>query len=114
MSWLDRTARVQKAATRVFGEENVFLDFHGIGLSTEPIPSIFREAHEAVRIDLEAEISSESPLLDVRLADLPREPNPPEPRSQSDYVVVRGERLRIVDSREDGEGMLTLVLREVE
>ncbi len=114
MSWADRTERVQDAATRHFREENVFLDFAGIGLQTVPVPAIFREPHVAVSTDLEAEISSSVPTLDVKLNALPRFPNPPEPRESADHVVVRGERLRIDDAQADGEGMLKLFLREIQ
>lgn len=112
MSWAERTARVQKAATRVFREENVFLDFYGIGPSSEPVPAIYREPHVAVRTDVEAEIQSSRPTLDIRRADLPRDPNPPEIRETADHVIVRGERFRIDESQEDGEGMLKLFLVE--
>lgn len=74
----------------------------------ETIDAVFDRDYVAVDPDTERVISSNSPMIGVRLRDLPSKP------VKGDIVVIGSEEFQVIDSREDGQGGAALFLHIVE
>lgn len=88
----------------VFGEDVTYEPKRG---GSYDIRGIFDNQFEQVDPDTEVVISSNSPTLGVKLADLPDVP------VKGDMVIIRNKRFRVIDSQEDGVVGSILFLHEV-
>jgi len=91
-------------ATRILGEE---IEFRYKDGGSKKIKAIFDNEWEQVDPDTERVVSSNQPILGVRLSDLKREPTTGDSililRDQKEYIIQ--------DTREDGQGGVSLFLR---
>lgn len=71
------------------------------------IRAIFDKQWEHVDPDTEVVVTSNQPMIDIKLKDLPRKPE------KGDCVIVEGVTYRVIDSQEDGLAMVKLLLHEV-
>lgn len=91
-------------ATRILGEE---IEFRYKDGGSKKINAIFDNEWEQVDPDTERVISSNQPIIGVRLSDLSRAPTTGDTiliiRDQKEYLIQ--------DTREDGQGGVSLFLR---
>lgn len=71
------------------------------------INAVFDRDYQAVDPDTERVISSNQPMIGVRLRDLPAKP------CKGDHVVIGEEEFKVIDSQEDGQGGASLFLHVV-
>ncbi len=102
MAWPSLAKLAQAAGLSTFGEDVTFEPAGGAPVAAR---GIFNDSH--VRLDLStgAQVSSNDPMLELRLADIPR-----IPLANRDTVVVRGQRYSIRDVQKDSDGMAQLLL----
>lgn len=91
-------------ATRILGEKIIYEYVEG---GTVEIDAIFDNEWEQVDPDTERVVSSNQPILGVKLKDLDRMPK------TNDIVYIKrdNEKYVVHDSREDGQGGVSLFLR---
>jgi hypothetical protein len=97
--------RVLGNSLRVFGEVVTFLPASGGGYH---IRGIFRSSYKGIDAQTGLEVSTNRPVLDVRLADFLTKP------TTNDKVVVGILSHRIYDIQEDGDGGASLILHKLE
>jgi len=108
MAWDDAVQNLQGAASRVFGREQTY---EPDGLPSLTLPGIFRD--QSVEVDPETGAGQlvAAPAIEVRRADLPRDPIGIDETGVRDVVIVDGTRYALTTWEDDGFGMLTLSLR---
>lgn len=109
--WDKMMSGLQRLVVRTFDREPAPPLMFGSGLASSGVEvpnGIYRDSNEQVEIaGTEVAISSDSPVLHVRLVDLPRAPITGD---GGDELEFRSLRWKIKDALEDGEGMLALLL----
>jgi hypothetical protein len=91
-------------ATRILGEK---IEYRFKGGGSKVIDSIFDNEWEQVDPDTERVISTNQPILGIRLKDLER-----APKNGDEVLIIRDNLVYIVqDTREDGQGGVSLFLR---
>ncbi|VVO19988.1 hypothetical protein PS712_04154 [Pseudomonas fluorescens] len=106
--------RMLGVAVRTFSEPSATLDPEGavFWLTDGAAPgvplaqAVFDTAHVSVDIETGAPVSSQNPILGVRLIDLPNKP------TNRDRVRARGELYQISDVQPDGVAGVTIILRK--
>jgi len=88
-------------AVPCFGEKVTYRSKKGGQVSIE---AVFDRDFQAVDPDTEALISTNQPMIGVRMRDLPAKP------LKGDEVVIGEETFRVVDSQEDGQGGASILL----
>lgn len=90
-------------ATNVLGE---FVEYCPVNGSPIKIRAIFDNEWEQVDPDTERVVSSQSPILGIRLIDLK------SPPKVQDLVTIldSGDKYKVIDIREDGQGGASLFL----
>lgn len=104
MSFRHHVDRILKLSTNRFGEDVKFFPKSGGAFA---IRAIFDNDYQVVDPGTEQVISANQPALGVNLNDLKGE------IKIQDEVEVRGQRFRIVEKREDGQGGATLLLHRL-
>lgn len=105
MSFLSKTDKLLGSATRILGGETV--QFFPKSGGRIDIQGVFDNEASLVDPDTERLVTSTQPILGIRLRDLDKIP------LEGDEVVVRGERFKVVDIREDGLGGASLFISRV-
>jgi len=105
MSFLSKADKILGAATRILGTETVQY-FPKTGGRID-IKGVFDNEASLVDPDTERLVTSTQPIVGIRLRDLEKIP------LEGDEVVVRGERFKVVDIREDGLGGASLFVSRV-
>ena len=95
------------AAKFAFGEHDEKVLYSPKRGGTYEIVGIFDNQYEQVDPDTEQVVAANQPVLGVKLADLPGEPE------RGDKVQIRGKWYRVIDSQEDGVAGASLLLHEV-
>ena len=106
--------RMLGVSIRTFSEPSATLDPEGavywLTAGVEPgVPlaqAVFDTAHVSVDPETGAPVSSQNPILGVRLIDLPNKP------TNRDRVRARGELYQISDVQPDGVAGVTIILRK--
>jgi hypothetical protein len=88
------------------GESDVIYTPGGAGGTPVVIRGIFRSSHKELDLNSGAIVSSNQPLIGVRLADL----LPSGQANRDDVVTIGGFNYTVVEVMKDGEGMATLRL----
>lgn len=101
--------RMLGVAVRTFSEEagSIYWLTDGIEPGVVLLRAVFDTAHIEVDTETGAPVSSNNPVLGVRLADLPNEP------TSRDRVRARGVLYRISDVQPDGVAGALLILKKV-
>lgn len=115
MGWASMANRMLGVAVRTFSEPSAEVDpaaavywlADGVEPGTALAQAVFDSAHVAVDPETGAPVSSTSPVLGVRLSDLPNEP------TNRDRIRARGVLYRISDVQPDGVAGVTLILKKV-
>lgn len=94
---------VHTAALAVFGQDVLYTPAGGGSSST--VRGVFRSSHRELDVTTGAVISSNQPVIGVRLADLPN-----GTANRDDRVTVGGVGYSVIEVQRDGEGMATLRL----
>jgi hypothetical protein len=71
------------------------------------IEAVFDRTYVSVDPETEQVISTNEPMLGVRLSDLPFKPQ------KNDRVLICGETFKVIDSQEDGQGGASLLMHRV-
>ena len=100
------TCGILETATCVFGEDVQYLPRSTN--SKHPIRAIFDEVFESVDADTETVISSNQPILGVKLSDFPK-----NKVFKGDCFLIRTIRYVVTDSQEDGQGGASIFLHKV-
>jgi len=114
MSWPSITSSIHARVLGVFRHPEA-AGSSALGFTYEPgsgppvdFDGVWRSAHLEVSLDgAEDPLSSEDPVLDARLSDLPAT------LAHGVDVVVKkdtGDRFLLIDTQKDGEGLVRLVL----
>ena len=90
--------------TTCLGEQVVYFPCRG---GSVEIDAVFDRSYVSVDPETEQVISTNEPMLGVRLADLPFKPQ------KNDSVLICGEKFKVIDSQEDGQGGASLLLHRV-
>lgn len=98
--------RMLGVAVRAFSEPGVYWLTDGVEPGVALPQAVFDSAHVEVDPDTGAPVSSNNPVLGVRLADLPNEP------TSRDRVRVRGALYRIGDVQPDGVAGALIILKK--
>jgi len=114
MSWPSITSSIHARVLGVF-RHPLAAGSSDSGFTYEPtsgppvdFDGVWRSAHVEVSLDgADDPLSSEDPILDARLEDLPATLT-----HHTDAVVKKdtGERFLVIDSQKDGEGLVSLIL----
>ena len=115
MGWATMAQRMLGVSIRTFSEPTAALDplgavywlTDGIEPGVPLAQAVFDTAHVSVDPETGAPVSSQNPVLGVRLIDLPNEP------TNRDRVLARGVLYKISDLQPDGVAGVTLILRKV-
>jgi hypothetical protein len=105
MNWRKMTDGLLVRGRNIFGETIVYTPVSDA--FPRVISAIFSTAHVTVDADTKSVVSSNEPTLDVRLADLPFEPD------EGDRVDVGAVAYTVTDRRDDGHGGSRLILRAI-
>lgn len=97
---------IHECCKETFGEEIIYSPKEGGEFS---VTGIFNEIFEQIDPDTERIVASNEPTVGIKLSDLPFVP------AKGDKVQrpKTGDTFRVVDSREDGEGMSQLFLHRL-
>lgn len=114
MGWGQMAQRMLGIAIRTFSEPSASIDPDGAvyWLTDGAAPgvalaqAVFDSAHVTVDPETGAPVSSQNPILGVRLVDLPNKP------TNRDLVRARGELYKIHDVQPDGVAGVTIILRK--
>lgn len=115
MGWAGMAQRMLGVAVRTFSEPSAEIDparavywlTDGIAPGVALAQAVFDSTHVSVDPETGAPVSSNNPILGVRLVDLPNEP------TNRDRVQARGVLYKINDVQADGVAGVTLFLRKV-
>src|ERR1700712_5282000 len=115
MGWASMAQRMLGVSIRTFSEPSAALDPDGavywLTDGVEPgvalAQAVFDTAHVAVDPETGAPVSTNNPVLGVRVIDLPNEP------TNRDRVRARGVLYKINDVQADGVAGVMLFLRKV-
>lgn len=100
----DRVKRVLRSSTKLFGE---WVQYYPKNGGTYKLRGIFDHDYQAVDPDTEQLVSSNQPALGLNMNDFEFQ------IKQRDQVQIRNVRYSVIDSREDGQGGVTLLLHKV-
>jgi hypothetical protein len=114
MGWASMAQRMLGVSIRTFSEPTAALDpegavywlTDGIAPGVPLAQAVFDTAHVSVDPETGAPVSSQNPILGVRLIDLPNKP------TNRDRVRARGELFVISDVQPDGVAGVTIILRK--
>ena len=114
MGWTEKTRNLLGHATREFGVE---CTYQPDGRASLQLQCVFRRDHVTIDPETGTEVSSELPVIEIRLEDLPDDC---APRPMRDLVTVpaiagkhdRARQYMVVLVQRDGEGAARLVLQE--
>lgn len=114
MTWASMAQRMLGVSVRTFSEPSASIDPDGAvyWLTDGAAPgvalaqAVFDTAHVSVDPETGAPVSSNNPILGVRLIDLPNKP------TSRDKVQARGELYTISDVQPDGVAGVTIILRK--
>src|SRR6185369_5180934 len=102
MAWPNLRRLAQSAGLATFGEDVTFEPAGGAPVDAR---GIFNDEPVAINLSTGAQVSANSPMLELRLSDLPT-----IPLANKDTVIVRGQRWQIRDVQKDSDGMAQLLL----
>jgi hypothetical protein len=100
----ERVDKILSVSMDKFGENVKFFPKSG---GVFEVRGIFDNEYQSLDPDTEQVVSVNQPALGVNLNDLKFEVK------QNDEVEIRGQRFRVQDKREDGQGGATLMLHKV-
>jgi len=114
MGWASMAQRMLGVSIRTFSEPTAALDpegavywlTDGVAPGVPLAQAVFDTAHVSVDPETGAPVSSQNPILGVRLIDLPNKP------TNRDRVRARGELYQISDVQPDGVAGVTIILRK--
>ncbi|WP_152668484.1 electron transfer flavoprotein [Pseudomonas frederiksbergensis] len=114
MSWASMAQRMLGVSIRTFSEPSAAIDpdgavywlTDGVAPGVALAQAVFDSAHVTVDPETGAPVSSQNPILGVRLIDLPNKP------TNRDRVRARGELYQISDVQPDGVAGVTIILRK--
>lgn len=106
--------RMLGVSIRTFSEPSAVIDpdgavywlTDGVAPGVALAQAVFDSAHVTVDPETGAPVSSQNPILGVRLIDLPNKP------TNRDRVRARGELYQISDVQPDGVAGVTIILRK--
>ena len=115
MGWASMAQRMLGVSIRTFSEPTAAIDpdgavywlTDGVAPGVALAQAVFDTTHVSVDPDTGAPVSTNNPILGVRLIDLPNEP------TNRDRVQARGVLYKINDVQSDGVAGVTLFLRKV-
>lgn len=115
MGWASMAQRMLGVSIRTFSEPTAALDpdgavywlTDGVAPGVALAQAVFDSAHISVDPETGAPVSSQNPILGIRLIDLPNDP------TNRDRVLARGVLYKINDVQADGVAGATLFLRKV-
>lgn len=115
MGWASMAQRMLGVSIRTFSEPSASIDPDGavywLTNGVEPgVPlaqAVFDTAHVSIDPETGAPVSSQNPILGVRLVDLPNNP------TNRDRVRARGVLYMINEPQFDGVAGVTIILRKV-
>lgn len=115
MGWASMAQRMLGVSIRTFSEPSAAIDpdgavywlTSGVAPGVALAQAVFDTAHVSVDPETGAPVSSNNPILGVRLIDLPNTP------TNRDLVQARGVLYKINDVQADGVAGVTLFLRKV-
>lgn len=100
-AWLTELDRLQDAAQAAFSQPITFRPASG---NVYALSGIFQAQHVAVEIHDGAQVSSVSPMLEVKMAAMP------EPPKQGDAFDIDGTSYEVADVQVDGLGSAKIKL----
>jgi hypothetical protein len=114
MGWASMAQRMLGVSIRTFSEPSASIDpdgavywlTDGVAPGVPLAQAVFDTAHVSVDPETGAPVSSQNPILGVRLIDLPNKP------TNRDRVMARGELFTISDVQPDGVAGVTIILRK--
>lgn len=114
MGWASMAQRMLGVSIRTFSEPSASIDpdgavywlTDGVAPGVALAQAVFDTAHISVDPETGAPVSSNNPILGVRLIDLPNKP------TSRDKVKARGELYAISDVQPDGVAGVTIILRK--
>lgn len=114
MGWADMAQRMLGVSIRAFSEPSASIDpdgavywlINGVEPGVPLAQAVFDTVHVSVDPETGAPVSSQNPILGVRLIDLPNKP------TSRDRVRARGELYQIGDVQPDGVAGVTIILRK--
>lgn len=114
MGWASMAQRMLGVSIRTFSEPSAAIDpdgavywlTDGVAPGVALAQAVFDSAHVSVDPETGAPVSSQSPVLGVRLIDLPNKP------TTRDKVRARGVLYMISDVQPDGVAGVTIILRK--
>jgi hypothetical protein len=114
MTWASMAQRMLGVSIRTFSEPSASIDpdgavywlTDGVAPGVALAQAVFDTAHVSVDPETGAPVSSQNPILGVRLIDLPNKP------TNRDRVMARGELFTISDVQPDGVAGVTIILRK--
>ncbi|WP_414884621.1 hypothetical protein [Pseudomonas sp. IT-P171] len=114
MSWASMAQRMLGVSIRTFSEPSATIDpdgavywlTDGVAPGVALAQAVFDTAHVSVDPETGAPVSTNNPILGVRLIDLPNKP------TSRDKVQARGELYTISDVQPDGVAGVTIILRK--
>ena len=114
MGWASMAQRMLGVSIRAFSEPSAALDpegavywlINGVEPGVPLAQAVFDTAHVSVDPETGAPISSQNPVLGVRLIDLPAMP------TTRDRVRARGVLYLVSDVQPDGVAGVTIILRK--
>ncbi|WP_336341768.1 head-tail joining protein [Pseudomonas atacamensis] len=115
MGWASMAQRMLGVSIRTFSEPTaaddpdgaVYWLTDGVAPGVALVQAVFDSAHVTVDPETGAPVSTNNPILGIRLIDLPNEP------TNRDRVLARGVLYKIHDVQADGVAGATLFLRRV-
>lgn len=115
MGWASMAQRMLGVSIRTFSEPSAALDpdgavywlTDGVAPGVALAQAVFDTAHISVDPETGAPVSTNNPILGIRLIDLPNDP------TNRDRVLARGVLYKINDVQADGVAGATLFLRKV-
>lgn len=114
MGWASMAQRMLGVSIRTFSEPSASIDpdgavywlTDGVAPGVALAQAVFDTAHVSVDPESGTPVSSNNPVLGVRLIDLPNKP------TSRDKVQARGELYTISDVQPDGVAGVTIILRK--
>lgn len=114
MGWASMAQRMLGVSIRTFSEPSASIDpdgavywlTDGVAPGVALAQAVFDTAYVSVDPDTGAPVSTNNPILGVRLIDLPNKP------TSRDKVQARGELYTIGDVQPDGVAGVTIILRK--
>ncbi|NWB92329.1 head-tail joining protein [Pseudomonas agarici] len=115
MGWASMAQRMLGVSIRTFSEPSAALDpegavywlTDGIAPGVPLAQAVFDTSHVSVDPDTGAPVSTNNPILGVRLIDLPNNP------TNRDRVMARGVLYTISEPQFDGVAGVTIILRKI-